>query len=305
MSICDPRALDDFCAWIVVEKGLATATQEAYRSDLDLFAVWCRLRETDWADVDEECVVSWLWSQKQTEAAATTLARRLVAVRQFYKYLRIEGGADHDPVAFVDAPRTGRKLPALLSRDEVDRLIDWYPPTDAASLRNRTMLEVLYSCGLRISELLTLTLGNIDIGNGFLTVVGKGSRERIVPVGARARDLLADYLRLSRSTLLGAEVHDTAFVNARGRPLSRMGAWKIVHAAAVGSGIEKPLSPHTLRHSFATHLLENGADLRAVQELLGHADIGTTQIYTHLSRQFLVDLHARCHPLGQKAADSR
>ena len=303
-ELCDPRTLNDFLAWLGVEKGLAQKTQEAYQSDLELFATWCRAAERDWVTADEDLVIAWLWSLKQSAAAATTIARRLVALRQFYKYLLLEERIPSSPVAFLDSPRTGRPLPTCLTKAEVERLIDWYQTDTVRGLRDRTILELLYSCGLRISELLGLGMGNIDLENRFLTVEGKGSKERIVPMGLRASQILAEYLTRGRPSLLGRKTLDAVFLNARGTALSRMTAWKLVHAAAVGAGIHKTVSPHTLRHSFASHLLENGADLRVVQELLGHADIATTQIYTHLAREFLVRVHAECHPLEQSVDTS-
>jgi len=192
-----------------------------------------------------------------------------------------------------------RTLPSLLSREEVEALISWYTVNTHAGLRNRAMIELLYSCGLRISELLDLSINNIDFTDGFLTVRGKGSKERVVPMGESALRLLREYLDRARQSFLGKERNHFVILNSRGKRMSRMGAWKIVHAAAVGAGICKPLSPHTLRHSCATHLLEGGADLRSVQEFLGHADIGTTQVYTHLVSAYLLEMYNKCHPLEQ------
>lgn len=281
----------------MVEKGLSDTTREAYANDLELFGLWCGSLGRSWQDADEDLVIGWLWSLKQAGAAPTTIARRLVTLRQLYKYLLLEDLIKTSPVAFLDSPRTGRPLPTVLTFEEVERVLDWYPPTTPLGLRNRTMLEILYSSGLRISELLALVMGAVDLKDASLTIEGKGARERIVPIGERALDLIKEYLDLVRPGLLAGRISEYVFVNSRGRALSRMTAWKIVHAAAQGSGIQKTVSPHTLRHSFASHLLEKGADLRAVQELLGHADIVTTQIYTHVATAYLVKLHERCHPL--------
>ena len=289
--------LDDFSAWLYKEKGLATATLSAYRSDLLLYIRWCGEQEKDWLGASEADIVSWLWAMRQGGSVSATLARRLVTLRQFYKFLLLEGSIKSDPLAFIGMPKTERTLPSLLSREEVERLIDWYAGDTSASLRNRAMIEFLYSCGLRISELLGLRSGEIDFTENFLRVTGKGSKERLVPMGKSARALLDDYLALARSSLIGRERHDYVFVNARGKKMSRMGAWKIVRAAAVGAGIQKPLSPHTLRHSCATHLLEGGADLRSVQEFLGHSNIMTTQIYTHLVSAYLLSVYEACHPI--------
>jgi integrase/recombinase XerD len=291
------HVLDDFCAWLYKEKGLAPATLSAYRSDLILYARRCREQDKDWLKASEQDIVAWLWAMRQSGAVSATVTRRLVALRQFYKFLLLEGYAEFDPLAFIDVPKAARTLPSLLDREDVERLIDWYAGNTSASLRNRTMIEVLYSCGLRISELLGLCIREIDFSDNFLRVTGKGSKERLVPMGKSARGLLDDYLGLARSSLLGRERHDYVFVNARGKKMSRMGAWKIVHAAAVGAGIQKPLSPHTLRHSCATHLLEGGADLRSVQEFLGHSNIKTTQIYTHLVSAYLLSVYEKCHPI--------
>ncbi|MDR2733564.1 MAG: site-specific tyrosine recombinase XerD [Spirochaetota bacterium] len=293
------HVLDDFCATLAVEKGLARATLEAYRSDLILFMRFCAAQKKDWLVVGETDIVAWLWKMRQEGARPATAARRLVTLRQFYKFLLTEGTINADPLAFIDSPKSLRTLPSLLSREEVEALISWNKPNTSAGLRNRAMIELLYSCGLRISELLDLSMNNIDFTDGFLTVRGKGSKERVVPAGESALHLLREYLGYARQALLGKERNHYVFLNVRGKRMSRMGAWKIVHAAALGAGIGKPLSPHTLRHSCATHLLEGGADLRSVQEFLGHADIGTTQVYTHLVSAYLLKMYNECHPLEQ------
>jgi len=302
MKAPDSRALDDFCASLSVEKGLSEATVSAYRSDLVLFMHWCGTQEKDWRAISETEIISWLWDMRQEGAVPSTAARRLSALRQFYKYLLIEEAIDSDPLEFIDSPKGVRPLPSLLTREEVERLIGWYTEDSSAGLRNRALIELLYSCGFRVSELLDLCIGGIDFDGGFLTVQGKGSKQRVVPMGESARALLAEYLKRVRPAFLGKERHEYVFVNARGKRMSRMGAWKIVRAAAVGAGIQKPLSPHTLRHSCATHLLEGGADLRSVQEFLGHADIKTTQIYTHLVSAYLIELYEKYHPIEQARA---
>jgi len=299
------HVLDDFCASLAAEKGLARATIASYRGDLILFIHFCDAHEKDWLGAAGEAIVAWLWSMRQEGARPASVARRLVTLRQFYKFLLITGAAQSDPLAFIDSPQSARTLPSLLSREEVEALISWYAPDTSAGLRNRAMIELLYSCGLRISELLDLPMRNIDFTGGFLTVRGKGARERVVPAGKSALQLLREYLGGARQALLGKERNQFVFLNNRGKRMSRMGAWKIVHAAAVGTGIGKHMSPHTLRHSCATHLLEGGADLRSVQEFLGHADIGTTQVYTHLVSAYLLKMYNKCHPFERKRSGTR
>jgi len=294
------HVLDDFCAALTAEKGLARATLEAYRGDLVLFIRFCDAQKKDWLAAGEEDIVAWLWAMRQEGSSPASVARRLVTLRQFYKFLLTTGAVNTDPLAFIDSPKKTRSLPSFLSRGEVEALISWYKPSTCAGLRNRAMIELLYSCGLRISELLSLSMNNIDFIDGFLTVRGKGSKERVVPMGKSALLLLRDYLKHARQALLGKERNQFVFLNNRGKKMSRMGAWKIVHTAALGAGIGKPLSPHTLRHSCATHLLEGGADLRSVQEFLGHADIGTTQVYTHLLSAYLIKMFNECHPIEHR-----
>jgi integrase/recombinase XerD len=297
--------LDDFCADITMTQGLAPATAEAYRSDLIFFKGFCDERHADWLAAAEGDIVAWLWEMRQARAAPATVARRMSALRHFYKFLLLEGKILTDPFTNIDSPKATRTLPSLLTREEVDTLLDWYKPDTTAGIRNRAMLELLYSCGLRISELLNLTLGNIDGKGGFLTVKGKGSKERVVPMGETAKEVLQDYLDHARQSLLGKERNSWIFLNNRGMQMTRMGAWKIVHAAAVGTGIHTHLSPHTLRHSCATHLLEGGADMRTVQEFLGHADIDTTLVYTHLVSAYLLGEYNKAHPLERRKKKQR
>jgi integrase/recombinase XerD len=205
---------------------------------------------------------------------------------------------DGDPTEKLEAPRAGRPLPEALSYAEVERLLASVLTSDTYGMRDLAMLELLYGAGLRVSELTSLTLRNLDIEEGFVQVIGKGAKERLVPLGDRARDALGRYLRELRPSLDRGHGGGAVFLNGRGQPLGRMGAWKIMRRCVERAGIERPVSPHTLRHTFATHLLEGGADLASVQEMLGHSDISTTQIYTHVDRTYLRDVHRAYHPRG-------
>lgn len=286
-----------FLIHLQVERGLAQSSRDAYAADLHTLQAFCSEQERSLPDIDSAFLLQWLWKQKGEGHKASTIARRLAAVRQFFRYLCLEHVLSRDPSEFVENPRQERKLPVYLTRAEVERLINSVSTATVLGQRNRTMLELLYSCGLRISELTGLTLQDVDMETRFLTVVGKGNKQRLVPFGGRAAEMLDTWMRVSRHALLKGRSSRFVFLNNRGGSISRVGCWKIIRSCAEQAGIDKNISPHVLRHSFATHLLESGADLRTVQELLGHADIATTQIYTHLSRTFLKQLHQRYHPL--------
>jgi integrase/recombinase XerD len=237
-------------------------------------------------------------------AAASTLQRKVACLRSFYRHLRREGLLDVDPTSDLRPPRSRARLPRVLSRDQVNSLLEQPTGNSHAALRDRALLETMYACGLRASEAITLTLGELDLEAGVLIAHGKGSKERIVPIGSKARDTLQIYLDKARPALVG--LHDEAhvFVNMRGQALSRQGLYKIVQRHARSAGLDSRMSPHTLRHTFATHLLAGGCDLRSLQEMLGHADIGTTQIYTHLSAERLRDVYFDAHPRAKVGGNS-
>lgn len=290
------EALDDFIHYLQIERGLSENTLQSYARDLRTYARYLQGNEVqEWAHVTRAKLTAYLrWLHDDGKSAAT-IARTLSSIRLFHQFLLREYGLKEDPSIHIDTPKKERKLPKILSSDEVDKLLTC-PGTDTLTIRNRAMLETLYATGLRVSELLALELDDLHLEMGFVRCFGKGSKERIVPLGDMAKARLEEYLNRSRKRLLKSKASDILFVNHHGNPLSRQGFWKVLKQIARDAGIQKEITPHTLRHSFATHLLENGADLRAVQEMLGHADISTTQIYTHVTKTRLKDIYKTHHP---------
>jgi len=299
----------DFLGHLELERGLSRNTLEAYRTDLQQFAEFLERRELDplaAKTVDLMDFVSELATggDGRAPAAPATLQRKIACLRSFYRHLRREQLTDHDPAAELRAPRSRARLPKVLSRDEVTRLIQQPRGTSPAALRDRALLETMYACGLRASEAIGLELSELDLEDGILRARGKGSKERIIPIGGKAIEALRAYLENGRPRLVGIRPERRVFVNLRGGGLSRQGLYKIVRRHARTAGLEQRMSPHTLRHTFATHLLSGGCDLRSLQEMLGHADIGTTQIYTHLSTERLRDVYFESHPRAQIARPS-
>jgi integrase/recombinase XerD len=299
----------DFLGHLELERGLSRNTLEAYRTDLQQFAEFLERRELDplaAKTVDLMDFVSELATggDGRAPAAPATLQRKIACLRSFYRHLRREQLTDHDPAAELRAPRSRARLPKVLSRDEVTRLLQQPRGTSPAALRDRALLETMYACGLRASEAIGLELSELDLEDGILRARGKGSKERIIPIGGKAIEALRAYLENGRPRLVGIRPERRVFVNLRGGGLSRQGLYKIVRRHARTAGLEQRMSPHTLRHTFATHLLSGGCDLRSLQEMLGHADIGTTQIYTHLSTERLRDVYFESHPRAQIARPS-
>jgi integrase/recombinase XerD len=288
-----------FMMYLQVEKGLADNTMAAYQSDVKLFSEYLSRVKSSWDAVNTDIMLAWLWELRQSGLASSTVIRYIVSIRQFYTYLNTEKILNTDPTAFLDAPRLERKLPSFLTRPEVEVLLAMPDTATPQGMRNKTIIELLYSCGLRISELCALTMNSIDWGSSFLTVYGKGDKQRLLPIGGQALELLEKYVHEARPRLAAGKTSGHVFLNRRGTGLSRVSCWAMLKDYAAAAGIAKNISPHTLRHSFATHLVENGADLRSVQELLGHADIATTQIYTHLNMRYLQDIHEKFHPLNK------
>ncbi|MCK6569915.1 site-specific tyrosine recombinase XerD [Myxococcota bacterium] len=281
--------------WLRVEKGAARATIDGYRRDLVDFAKdFDAVPEP--AAVTEPDVLRWLARRAADGISPRSQARGLVALRGFFRHQLDEGLLAADPTARVELPKTGRPLPVTLSLDEVEALLAAPDVSTKRGVRNRAMVEVLYATGLRVSELCGLQLGQVHLEAGFVRVMGKGRKERIVPLGDVAREWLERYLLTARAP--GGKPDEPIFITRLGGSLTRQGFFKILRELAVVAGIDRPISPHKLRHAFATHLLERGADLRSLQLMLGHADIGTTEIYTHLSRARLVQIHAEHHPRG-------
>jgi integrase/recombinase XerD len=282
-----------FLDHMTVERGLSPKSVEAYRSDLLRFFDSCGRSP---AEVRREDVRAFLGAERKAGHAASTAARRLVAIRSFYRFLILERRVESDPTENVEPPRAVKHLPDYLNTEEVDRLLSTPDEANPLGLRNRAILEVLYATGIRVSELTGLTMDRYNAEAGYLLVMGKGSKERVVPLGEVAQDWVARYRSTSRPALLKEHESKALFVTSRGGPLSRQMVWIMITSMARSAGIAKHLSPHTLRHSFATHLLEHGADLRSVQLLLGHADISTTQIYTHLEQERLKRIYKQFHP---------
>jgi integrase/recombinase XerD len=290
------EAVDRYLAHLRVERGLLPATLEAYARDLREYLDWLTRQGIDgFTAIGEAVVMRHLAALQQRGLSRTSQTRHLSAVRGLHRFASADGISATDPSEAVAAVRGSRRLPEFLDRDEVDRLLAQPDAKSATGARDRAMLEVLYAAGLRVSELVSLPLSALDANDFVLRVRGKGGKERIVPVGERARDALAAWLEGPRQKLLGARRSPDLFVTPRGRRMTRQGFWKLLCRYARAAGIERRVYPHSLRHSFATHLLEGGADLRAVQAMLGHADIGTTQIYTHVDGARLKAVISR-HP---------
>jgi integrase/recombinase XerD len=301
----EPHVLD-FLAYLEFERGLSRNTLEAYRSDLLQYGAYLREHGIDPLEVTHTELSDFLSRLAEGDpdtdrppVAPATLQRKIACLRSFHRHLRREDLIDADPTAHIRAPRQSRRLPKVLTREEVAKLLEQPKGTDVAALRDRAMLELMYACGLRASEAVDLDVGDVDLEHGVLRARGKGSKERIVPVGGAALRALVPYLQRSRPKLVGPRSEKRLFVNHRGQGLTRQGLYKIVQRHAKTAGLEDKMSPHTLRHTFATHLLAGGCDLRAVQEMLGHADIATTQLYTHLSTERLKDVYFEAHPRAQ------
>jgi integrase/recombinase XerD len=296
----------DFLAYLEFERGLSRNTLYAYRSDLEQLGEFLDRHGVDPLAVSTADLAGFV-SELATgtggrpAAAPATLQRKIACMRSFYRHLRREGLLESDPTSQLRAPRPRGRLPKVLSRDEVNRLLAQPSGTSPGALRDRALLETMYACGLRASEAIELTLRDVDLEAGVLVARGKGSKERIVPIGSKATDTLRAYLDSGRPALVGIAVEPHVFVNLRGTALSRQGLYKIVKRHARAAGLAQSMSPHTLRHTFATHLLAGGCDLRSLQEMLGHADIGTTQIYTHLSADRLRDVYFDAHPRAQRS----
>jgi len=291
--------IDAFCDRLWLQDGLAPASLASYRRDLSAFDTWLARRGKGLLRADRGDLEAWLADQFAAKAKATSVARRLSTLRRFYRQQLEHGGVPSDPTLRVRAPKRPRRLPKYLSEAQVEALLDTPPVDTTLGLRDRAMLETLYATGLRVSELVGLKLTQVGMNEGVVRVMGKGSKERLVPLGEEAVAWLNHYLTKARPTLIGAAKHQHVFLTQRHAPLTRQAFWALIKRYAVRSGIaRKALSPHVLRHAFATHLLNHGADLRVVQLLLGHSNITTTTIYTHVARERLKQLHARHHPRG-------
>ena len=287
-----------FLEYLTVELGLSANTRQAYERDLRLFCKTLGFKNSDaLVNVNREQITGYMTQLKEKGLAAATIARKLAAIKAFYRFMTAEGYMDANPAEVVEAGTKGIKLPRVLSEDEVVRLLNQPDITTTEGFRDRTMLEVLYATGMRVSELINLTLERVDLNMKYIIAFGKGSKERIVPLGSVAAEFLQHYLEKVRPKLTHAGRNtNIVFLAFGGHELTRQRFWQIIRAYGRKANINKALTPHILRHSFATHLLDNGADLRSVQELLGHSDISTTQIYTHLTNKRLRDIYEKAHP---------
>jgi integrase/recombinase XerD len=306
-SAAPPRLAElmlEFLGYLELERGLSRNTLDAYRSDLEQYGEYLRARGLDPLRITQAELAGFISSlaaggDGRRAVAPATLQRKIACLRSFYRHLRRERLIDHDPTSELRAPRSRARLPEVLSRDEVTRLLSQPRGATPTALRDRALLETMYACGLRASEAIGLELSDLDLDAGIARARGKGSKERLVPIGGKAVESLRAYLEKARPRLVGVREEPHVFVNHRGAVLTRQGLYKIVQRHAKSAGLAHRMSPHTLRHTFATHLLAGGCDLRSLQEMLGHADIATTQIYTHLSADRLRDVYFDAHPRAQ------
>lgn len=304
MKVSDKNVeiLDEFFDALWLEDGLTRNTLQSYRNDLQLFADWLSKKDpndpTSLIDGTHSDLLEFLASRVSAKVKASTTSRELSSLKRFYRYLLRQGKITTDPSLNIETPKLLRSLPESLTETEVEQLLQAPDLSNPLGLRDRAMLEVLYASGLRVSELINLKYSQVSQDMGVVKIMGKGRKERLTPLGEESLDWLNRYNRQSRPLLLQGIVTDTVFVTARGGAMTRQAFWYLIKRHAQAVGITKSLSPHTLRHAFATHLLNHGADLRVVQLLLGHADISTTQIYTHIARERLKQLHAKHHPRG-------
>ncbi|MFC0233104.1 site-specific tyrosine recombinase XerD [Vagococcus entomophilus] len=290
--------VDEYLHFLKVERGLSKNTIQSYRRDLSQYLDFLKNSEISaWDRVDRYVVLNFLQCLKEEGKSSATIIRMVSALRKFHQFLRQERITENDPMQHVDTPKKGQKLPKILSVEEVETLIETPDTTTILGIRDRAILEVMYATGLRVSELISLKLSDLHLSLGLIQTIGKGDKERIIPLGDLAIKWIEKYLNESRSSLsYHKEPQPFLFLNHHGRGLTRQGIWKNLRQIVKDAGIDKEVTPHTLRHSFATHLLENGADLRVVQELLGHADISTTQIYTHITKQRMADVYKEYFP---------
>lgn len=288
----------DYLHYLQIERGLSSNTRQSYKRDLHKYLIFLKEQQVvSWQKIDRFMIMEFLQKLHSENNSSATIIRMISSLRGFHQFLRQERIMDHDPMQHIDSPKKAQKLPSTLSVEEVTKLIETPDTTKALGIRNRTILEVMYATGLRVTELVELKIGDLHLSIGLLQTLGKGDKERIIPLGDYAIQWIEKYLEEARPELLKKNINEThLFVNHHGKPLSRQGVWKNLKQIVREAGIDKNITPHTLRHSFATHLLENGADLRIVQELLGHADISTTQIYTHITKQRMADVYKQHFP---------
>lgn len=297
LTASDAAELDVFIDHLWLEDGLAKNTLESYRLDLSAFSLWLTKQNKQLLTVDQADIQQYL-AVRFPKSKARSISRLIASLRRFYRYLMRDNKISLDPTIQIQSPKLPRSLPKSLNEDEVLALLNAPNLNESAGLRDRAMLELLYACGLRVSELVGVKVTEVSINDGVVRVTGKGSKTRLVPMGEEAVDWISRYLSEARPDILQKRLCDALFVTNRGEAMTRQAFWYLIKRYALLAGISKPMSPHVLRHAFATHLLNHGADLRVVQMLLGHADISTTQIYTHVARERLKQLHSAHHPRG-------
>jgi integrase/recombinase XerD len=289
--------VDQFMDYIALEKGLTENTSLAYHHDIEAFCSWLESKGlTDPEQIQRDTIQDYLMARKDSGLSQSSLARHYVTIRVFFRFLASEQLIREDVTALMDAPTLWRRLPGMLRKEEVDQLLAATNGTDRFKIRDRAILETFYACGLRVSELTHLQLDDLHFDESYLRCTGKGRKQRMVPIGSEAIQAIERYRRKARESFKPEATERTLFLNKRGTALSRKTVWQMVRNYATAAGIDKPIKPHTLRHSFASHLVANGAPLRVVQEMLGHADIATTQIYTHIDAERLKSVHTQFHP---------
>jgi integrase/recombinase XerD len=298
MSADNQALLDNFIDHLWLEDGLSKNTLQSYRLDLDAFAGWLLQTENKPLDQAVQADIQQYLAVRFPQSKPRSISRLIASLRRFYRHALREGRITVDPTLQIDSPKLPRSLPKSLNEDEVEALLDAPDTVQPIGMRDRAMLELLYACGLRVSELVGLKVTEVSLQEGVIRVTGKGSKTRLVPMGEEAVEWIGRYLKEARPGILQNRLSDSLFVTQRGAAMTRQAFWYLIKRYALLAGIHKPMSPHVLRHAFATHLLNHGADLRVVQLLLGHADISTTQIYTHVARERLKQLHAIHHPRG-------
>ncbi len=292
------RYIENFIDYLKIEKGLSENSIKSYKNDLNQFMLYLAEKKiTDINKINIEVLTDFFISLKKMNIHSRSIARKIVTIKSFFRYLVIDNIIKENPAELLESPKIGEHLPEYLTIDEVDKLLSGFDMTKDLEIRDKAIIELMYSCGLRVSELSNLKLEQLNMKEGFIQIVGKGDKERLVPLGSKARSLIKEYIYNVRMKL-DKTGEDYLFLNKQGGHLSRVSIWKLIKKYTRRAGINKNIHPHTLRHSFATHLLNNGADLRIVQELLGHSDISTTQIYTHLNYAKLKSVHLQYHPRG-------
>lgn len=289
--------IGQYLEYLQVEKGLSRNTQAAYRRDLHKFSSYCAAKHlAPVTEINKDSLAAYVYHLKRNGESPSTIARQIASLKGFFRFLCLENILEYDPSVYLESPKLIKKLPKVLSEEEVDVLLQNPQGASPLQLRDKSMLELLYATGLRVSELVNLSVNQVDVKLAFVRCIGKGDKERIIPLGSVAAEWVSTYIEKGRPLLLKNVTETALFINHLGKRMTRQGFWKIIKKQAARTGINREITPHTLRHSFATHLLANGADLRSVQELLGHADVATTQIYTHLTKQRIKQVYDKTHP---------